>query len=195
MKSNIINNFYINSLLSHCNFPHCLSYKPPSKNKINNIMLKYLIPAAVFYCCLTSTHNVYSQIDMKKEIESVKQADMEFSNLSKEKGMKEAFLSYVALDGVMLRPYMMPIVGYDAMKKFLDDGEITFTLIWAPLYGDVSSSGELGYTYGTYELTMKNDKGEPETRKGTYVTVWKKNSEGKWKWVLDTGNPGLEPKK
>jgi hypothetical protein len=32
-------------------------------------------------------------------------------------------------------------------------------------------------------------------RKGTYVSIWKKDENGNWKWVLDTGNPGLEPKK
>lgn len=137
----------------------------------------------------------YAQVDMKKEIESVKQADIDFSNLSKEKGMKEAFLSYAAQDAVLLKPFMMPVVGYDAVKKFLDEGNSDFTLTWAPLYGDVSQSGELGYTYGTFVLTFMNDKNESETRNGTYVSIWKKDSEGSWKFVLDTGNPGLEPRK
>jgi ketosteroid isomerase-like protein len=157
-------------------------------------MIKYLLTAVIYYCIINSCPQ-YSQVDMQKEIESVKQADIDFSDLSKEKGMKEAFLSYVAPNGVMLRPYMMPLVGYDEINKLLSDGEIPFTLVWAPLYADVSSSGDMGYTYGTYELTFKDDKDAKDVRKGTYVTVWKKNSEGKWKWVLDTGNLGLEPKK
>lgn len=157
-------------------------------------MIKFIY-AFAFYICIGCTQISNSQTDMQKEIESVKQADIDFSNLSKEKGMKEAFLSYVASDGVMLRPNMMPVAGYGEVRKLLEDGEIEFHLTWAPLYGDVSASGELGYTYGTYELRFKSDSEGKDIRKGTYVTVWKKDSSGKWKWVLDTGNPGLEPKK
>jgi ketosteroid isomerase-like protein len=50
----------------------------------------------------------------------------------------------------------------------------------------VSQSGDLGYTYGTY--LMKD--GASEVR-GTYVTVWRKRPDGRWKYVLDSGNQGL----
>lgn len=132
--------------------------------------------------------------DMNDAIQLVKQADIDFSDHSKAYGMKAAFLEYVHPNGVLLRPFSMPIVGYDAIKKLLDEDNTDLTLTWSPLYGDVSLSGELGYTYGTYELGFKNEKGENEIRKGTYLSVWKKDDSGKWKWVLDTGNPGLEPK-
>jgi ketosteroid isomerase-like protein len=139
----------------------------------------------------------YSQnnSDIERGKLDIKQADIEFSDLSKEKGMRDAFLAYIAEDGVLLRPYMMPVVGYEAVKKLLDEGNTDFLLIWFPLFADISISGELGYTYGTYELTYKDEKRISVTRKGTYVSIWKKDKEGKWKFVLDTGNPGLEPKK
>lgn len=133
--------------------------------------------------------------DIEKGKQELKQVDVEFSNLSKEKGMHDAFLAYIAASGVLLRPYSMPIEGYDAVKKVLDEDNTDFLLTWSPLYADISVSGELGYTYGTYELTYKDEKGNSITRKGTYVSIWKKEIEGKWKFVLDTGNPGLEPKK
>src|SRR4029453_12433773 len=134
----------------------------------------------------------FSQVDIKKEKEALKQIDLDFSHLSKEKGMKEAFLAYAAQDGVLLRPYNRPIEGFSAIKKFLDEGNTDFLLSWAPLYSAVSLSGELGYTYGLFELTFKDDKGILNTRNGTYVSIWKKDSEGKWKFSLDTGNPGLD---
>ncbi len=65
-----------------------------------------------------------------------------------------------------------------------DDSNKEFT--WEPLYADVAKSGELGYTYGTYQIiTVENSE------KGTYVSIWKKDSNGKWKFVLDSGNEGL----
>jgi ketosteroid isomerase-like protein len=105
-------------------------------------------------------------INMKTELINV---DRAFSALCKEKGMNQAFLHYVAEDGVMLRPNSMPIVGKNKIKVLFqnDDSKIEFT--WEPLNAEVAKSGELGYTYGTYEITSGDSK-----QNGTYVSVWKK---------------------
>lgn len=122
--------------------------------------------------------------------------DIEFSNLSKEKGTNFSFAQYVADDGVMLRRDSYPIVGKDKItKELLSDDDKDITLTWAPLYADIAGSGEIGYTYGLWEIHIKKDDGGEDIRKGTYVTIWKKDKAGKWKFVLDTGNSGLEPKK
>ena len=136
----------------------------------------------------------YSQSDTEKEKEALKQIDIEFSNLSLEKGMNFAFLSYAAHDGVLLRPNSYPIEGIDKIKESLGDSDTSFTLTWSPLYAAVSESLELGYTYGIYELTIKGKEANPQVHKGTYLTIWKKDKYGNWKFVLDTGNAGLEEK-
>lgn len=125
----------------------------------------------------------------------LKQVDIQFSNLSKEEGVKEAFLAFTAENGVLLRPFMMPVVGYDEVKKFMEEGDSNFQLTWEPVYADVSTSGDMGYTFGLYTAVFKDSKGVEQTNRGTYVSIWKKDKEGNWKFVLDTGNPGLEPKK
>jgi ketosteroid isomerase-like protein len=154
---------------------------------MTNTIISLLLIAAI-------TKLSFTQSDIYSEIEKIKQTDIEFSNLSKEKGMKEAFLAYLDIYGTLLRPNMMPVVGYENVKKLLEEGDTDFTLTWEPLFGDVSSSLDLGYTYGTYTLNFNDKSGTPQTRRGTYVSIWKKQSDGKWKFVLDTGNPGLEPK-
>lgn len=136
----------------------------------------------------------YSQSDTEKEKEALKQVDIEFSNLSLEKGMNYAFLSYAADDGVLLRPKNNPIEGIEKIKESLGDNDTTFTLTWYPLFADISESLELGYTYGIYELTIKGKEDESQVHKGTYLTIWKKDKDGKWKFVLDTGNAGLGEK-
>jgi len=122
-------------------------------------------------------------IDMNKELMAV---DMAFSTLSKEKGMNHAFLFYVAEGGVMLSPNKMPIVGKNKIEDLFqsDDSKTVFT--WSPLHAEVAKSGDLGYTYGTYEIL----EGE-SIKKGTYVSIWKKDTSGEWKFVLDAGNEGL----
>ncbi len=80
----------------------------------------------------------------------------------------------------------MPFVGKGAMSKLYSGEDSGMVLSWEPLYAEVAESGELAFTYGIYELTV-----EKSIHKGTYVSVWRKNSEGDWKLALDSGNEGL----
>lgn len=122
-------------------------------------------------------------LNMNAELINV---DKAFSTLCKEKGMNYAFLYYAAEEGVILRTNSMPVIGKNKIKQLFqnDDSNIEFT--WKPLYAEVAKSGDLGYTYGTYKINT----GKSE-QKGTYVSIWKKNANGEWKFVLDSGNEGL----
>ncbi len=114
------------------------------------------------------------------------ETDVAFSNYCMEKGMNEAFYKYAAEKAVMLKDNSYPLIGKENIKKQFsgDDSQITFT--WSPLEADVSKSGELGYTYGTYSFQTVDSM-----HRGTYVSVWKKDENGNWKYVLDSGNKGL----
>jgi len=96
---------------------------------------------------------------------------------------------------VLLRKNSFPIVGKAIIKeKFFSSSDSGYTLTWKPLYADIAQSGELGYTYGVYEFKAMDPEGKPIIGTGTYVSIWKKDQLGNWKFVLDTGNEGLEPK-
>ena len=113
--------------------------------------------------------------------------DRSFSQLSQEQGMNAAFLEYIADDGIVLRTNAHPFVGKQAVTALLaSNADSTFALTWAPLEGRISQSGDLGFTYGLYTIIAQGAK-----RKGTYVTIWEKDREQNWKFVLDTGNEGL----
>ena len=61
-------------------------------------------------------------------------------------------------------------------------------MTWEPKDGVIARSGELGYTYGVYAMrpSLKDT-----VIYGTYVSIWKKEKGGKWKYVLDSGNEGI----
>ena len=115
-------------------------------------------------------------------------ADRAFSKLSEEKGMKKAFLDYIDSNGVLLRPNHLPLLGADAIDFLIQQNDSSYTLKWEPKSGMVAASGELGYTYGIYVL-------RPSTKDtliyGNYVSIWKKQSDGNWKFILDSGNEGI----
>ena len=129
---------------------------------------------------------------MNKEktwINEIITADKDFSKLSAEVGMKKAFLEYINDDGILLRPNHLPIVGADAIEYLSEQNDSTYKLTWQPSAADVSSSGDLGYSYGIYNLQLQDT-----ILHGTYVSIWKKDASGKWKFVLDSGNEGLNNK-
>lgn len=115
-------------------------------------------------------------------------ADRAFSKMSEEKGMKQAFLEYIDSNGVLLRPDHLPIIGADAIDYLVQQNDSGYTLKWEPKNGAVASSGELGYTYGVYALKPAQ---ADTIIYGTYVSIWKKEANGDWKYVLDSGNKGI----
>lgn len=124
---------------------------------------------------------------LKPTIDDLFEADRNFSKMAMEKGFPTAFIEYAHPDAVLLRPKSMPITGKPAIKNLYEKADskgVDFT--WEPLAGELAVSGELGFTYGIY--TVKKDTA---LQQGTYVSVWKKDRDGNWKYILDTGNEGL----
>ena len=132
---------------------------------------------------------VISVASVRPTAEDLIELDREFSALSRERGIKHAFLEYAADSAVLLQPNTMPIVGKksisEAFESFSDTG---FILTWEPLYGAISKSRDMGYTYGLYTSYIKADS---SVERGKYVTIWAKQKDGTWKYVLDGGNEGL----
>ena len=114
--------------------------------------------------------------------------DLAFSEMSRREGMTRAFLAYCTEDAVLLREGSMPVTGISAIGEVLSrNDDAAFDLTWEPLFARAANSGDLGYTYGLYTLSMK---GTGTSERGTYLSIWSRE-EGSWKWVLDTGNEGL----
>lgn len=63
-------------------------------------------------------------------------------------------------------------------------------LTWAPLKVDVSADGTLGYTWGHYRYASKDKDGKVSAQVGIYLTIWKRQPDGSWKYVYD-GAPQL----
>ncbi|HMO34133.1 MAG TPA: DUF4440 domain-containing protein [Lacibacter sp.] len=111
--------------------------------------------------------------------------DQAFSYDCETKGYKKAFIDYAAPDAVLLRPGELPLVD-DAVIRYISAQEDTsFTLSWEVKGGDLAASGDLGYTYGVYRV-----KAGRQELKGTYVSIWRRQDDGSWKFVLDSGNAG-----
>jgi ketosteroid isomerase-like protein len=75
-----------------------------------------------------------------------------------------------------------PTIGKEAMRDALSKS--TGVLTWQPMGGDLSHSGDLGYTYGATEFKKQGTEGA-SIETGSYMRVWRKMPDGSWKVVLD----------
>jgi ketosteroid isomerase-like protein len=91
--------------------------------------------------------------------------------------------------GVLLRPNSLPMVGGNAINFISQANDSSYVMTWEPNGGNIAKSGELGYTYGVYSLKPIN---KDTVFYGTYVSIWKRQPDGNWKFVLETGNGGIE---
>ncbi|MBK8882629.1 MAG: hypothetical protein IPN67_09680 [Bacteroidales bacterium] len=147
-----------------------------------NIMLFVFIINLIFI--LSCTKGVKS-----KHAGELLETDRNFSQMSVKEGMFSAFLFYIAEDGVILRDNALPSKGKNALReRFAGRSDTSFILSWDPSYEKISESGDLGYTYGIHTTL---EKATGVITKGTYITVWQKQDDGSWKFVLDTGTEGL----
>lgn len=114
-------------------------------------------------------------------------ADIAFSDYSVKHGIQKAFIEFAHDSVVILKAGRMPMEGLqsliDSYKGRSDSGKL---LTWKPIKALIAESGELGYTYGIWTFVAASD-----TTKGTYLTIWKKNNKGEWKYIADTGNEGI----
>ncbi len=121
-------------------------------------------------------------------LESLVQAEMSFARTSVAKGIREAFLTYLADSCIVFRPH--PVNGPSVYRA---RPEAPFTLDWRPIYADVSSAGDFGYTTGPWQITDNSPQKRPPGH-GNYFSVWQKQADGNWKVIIDLGISNPEPK-
>lgn len=113
---------------------------------------------------------------------SVLAADAAFAARADSAGPAVAFAAYAADDGVSLGARPVPACG-KAQIGAQFEGSGPGDLRWAPSVGDAAASGDLGYTVGSATV-----RGQTGTFHSKYITVWKRQADGSWRFVADGGN-------
>jgi ketosteroid isomerase-like protein len=134
-----------------------------------------------------------SRANADAALDSLVASERAFAAMSRSRGMKEAFLAYLAEDGVLFRP-----TATNGRQVWEARPASTDTLLWEPRFVEVSSAGDMGYTTGPWEMRPGADStGAPppaEQRSyGHFVSVWKKQRGGVWRVVADIGISHAKP--
>ena len=103
-------------------------------------------------------------------------------------GGGKAFASWFADDGVSLSNGKAAVVGRAAIAAQASWDPKQYQLTWTPQAGQMSPTGDMGFTWGHYEGRSKDRNGNPVNTTGRYMTIWKKMADGSWKVALDSSN-------
>jgi len=150
--------------------------------------VRILLSIALFATILAMKIHPLAWASDKITADTLRQMEGEFMKAAVEHGAA-GYMSYYADDAVEVPNGAAIISGKLNIAKtmgFLDDKNNRLT--WTPVGADVSASGDLGYTYGTYEFRALGKDGKPVAEHGKYTSIWKKQKDGSWKVVLDMGN-------
>lgn len=119
--------------------------------------------------------------------QQVRVADSVFADLADRMGSAYAFESSIAPDGAIFGGSRL-LVGPQAVKEFEEAQGSGTSLTWRPVFVLAAGSGDLGATVGEYIATGRGPSGAAVQRFGKYLTVWQRQSDGSWKFVMRGGN-------
>jgi ketosteroid isomerase-like protein len=148
-----------------------------------------LVMAATFWSGARSA----AATDQKATAATLQRLERDFMKAAAERGA-EGYLSYYADDAVEVPDGEGLVRGKTDIAKqagYLNNKSNHMT--WTPVGADVSASGDLGYTFGTYEYHGVSKDGTPIFAVGKYTTIWKLQKDGSWKVELDMGNTSPLP--
>jgi ketosteroid isomerase-like protein len=104
-----------------------------------------------------------------------------------------ASAGFLEAEGVIMAPNGPAVTGQPGARAMFESYFALPGLTGAWKASDVaaSRSGELGYSSGTYEMSVNDSAGKPVPDRGKYATVWRLQPDSTWKVVVDVFNSDL----
>ncbi|MGH7628407.1 MAG: YybH family protein [Gemmatimonadales bacterium] len=126
--------------------------------------------------------------------ETIRAADAALNQAIEERDL-ERIISFYADDALLL-PAAEPLIsGKAAIREewshvlAIPDFQSKAALMKV----EISTSGDIGYSMGTYVATMMGENGRPVTEPGKWLSVWRKQPDGAWRIVVDIYNTDIPP--
>ena len=122
---------------------------------------------------------------ISKDLENLANAERDFAAETVKVGFRDGFIKYFADDGIGFGPEPQRTREV-LLQSPAPTGPRKVIFNWAPMFGDISAAGDLGYTTGPVLYTDTGDNPRPP-RHGMYFSVWQKQTDGSWKVAIDMG--------
>lgn len=136
--------------------------------------------AALGLCCRPSIDQAHSSSELIE-------ADRAFCWETAARG-REGWMSFLHPQAVIFPAGRSAVEGLDSIASYYEATKFDPNqLKWEPAKAEIAVSGDLGFSYGTWEKPGKDKEGKETVYRGKYLTVWRRNQAGIWKVVADIG--------
>ena len=153
-------------------------------------MKKLILVLAALLAAAGASAAVPDKAKLKAELAAMEDA---FSTMASEKGILHAFEHFAAPEVAFIDTDPRKYRGVEAVRQRMGNTPPGRKLTWSAMFTDVSDDGTLGYNYGRYEARGTDADGKETVRTGFFLTIWKRQPDGSWKYVMDTGAPDRPP--
>ncbi len=151
---------------------------------------QFIISLAVGLALTGIAHAAPNKEKQKAEVAAMEDS---FCAMAQEKGLLAAFSFFAAPDVAFIDTDPRKFRGPAAVLERIGPDRPGISLTWSAYYTDVSDDGTLGYNYGRYESRGPGPDGKERVRGGWFLTIWKRQPNGSWKYVMDNGAPDRPP--
>lgn len=128
---------------------------------------------------LLPSMEIFSQTHAREEIIN---SEYHFTDMASATTTRQAFLSHLAMDGLVVQRGEF-VNGIHLWQNRQPDSSL---LSWYPAFIDVASSGDLGLSTGPWEF-RKDRKDSAVSASGEFISIWRKQRDGKWEVAVDIG--------
>ncbi|MBN8608648.1 MAG: hypothetical protein J0L81_17155 [Caulobacterales bacterium] len=137
----------------------------------------------LFLACVALAASCSSEAPAPVDVGPVVEAERAFAAQARTIGWVEAFEAYATPDAIVLEAG--PVNAHQSLAGIDPANRGDTSLNWGPEFAGVSRGGDLGFTTGPYN--------GGDTAFGQYFTVWRRQTDGSWKWIYDGGANQTSP--
>lgn len=134
--------------------------------------------------------------DLATETAALLKRDAEFAAAAAGGRDVEAIVTYWSADAVVAPPGQPPIVGRDALRKYVADSfQIPgFNITWeATADPEFSADLSMAYMWARNTVSFDDADGNPVVMHGRALTIWRRDSDGQWRCSADIWNDEPQP--
>lgn len=152
--------------------PQSIQFSVSLQAEMNSMSVKYILAVLTI---------IIGKVSIAQTRSEVVNAELSFAATAKAYTMKKAFLENMDSAAVVFERGQI-LNGFEYWSKAT---ETTGKLLWHPGFNGSSQAGDLGFTTGPWEYRATLQ--DSVVANGQYTTIWKKNRNGEWKFLVDLG--------
>jgi uncharacterized protein (TIGR02246 family) len=128
--------------------------------------------------------------DLKAEGEKIMELSREWSRAASS-GNVEKTVSYWAEDAMLMSAGQPQLKGKKAIRQMVEESYKIpgFRISWQPQSVEVSENGDMAYLIEDAQISFTDSTGKTITQNNKAVSIWRKQTDGSWKNVVDISTP------